>query len=62
MMSTYRATAQVIRTWILHVEAESLDEAHNKLNRMQSYDIEANGSLHDVATDYFEVVRQGDPR
>ena len=55
-METYNVSIQVIKTYVVEVEAASEEDAIDKVQTMQSEDIARIGSLQDVETNYAEIV------
>lgn len=51
----YLVSVQVIKVYNVTVEAESSDEAHDKVAKMQSTEIADLGALQDVSTDHIQV-------
>lgn len=55
-MRTYNVSIQVIKTYVVEVEAASEVDAIDKVQTMQSEDIARVGDLQDVETDYADIV------
>ena len=55
-MRTYNVSIQVIKTYVVEVEAASEVDAINKSQAMPSEEVARIGHLQGVETDYAEIV------
>ena len=58
-MKTYTVSIQVIKIYLVDVQAESEEGAISAAYDLQVTEIARDGKLKDVSTDYAEVVGEG---